>query len=138
MVTGLGGSRTARVLTAQTSPGGSPAHYLREQPTRDETLLQVSDNAVNALEEARRGQGVPSDHGVRIGTQPDESGQVSVTLGFVEAPAEGDQVTEAAGTEVYVAQELAEPLAQSLVDVEDTDQGAQLVIKPQPTETPEA
>lgn len=94
-------------------------------------MLQVSRSAVAALEQARAAQQVPDSHGVRIFAEPDDSGQVAVSLGFSEEPADGDQVTEESGTEIYVAPELAEPLAESVVDLEDTPEGAQLVIKPQ-------
>ncbi len=94
-------------------------------------MLQVTESAVTALEEARTGQGVPADHGVRIGTQADPSGQPAIALGFVPAPMEGDQAIEQSGTTVYLAPELVEPLAAMVVDVEDTPDGAQLAIRPQ-------
>lgn len=94
-------------------------------------MLQVSPSAVAALEQARTAQQVPDSHGVRIFAEPDDNGQVAVSLGFSEEPADGDQVTEEGGTEIYVAPELAEPLAESVVDLEDTPEGAQLVIRPQ-------
>lgn len=94
-------------------------------------MLQVTPSAVAALEQARSAQEVPESYGVRISAQPAEDGQVAVAMGFAEQPEEGDQVTEESGTEVYVAPELAEPLAESVVDLQDTADGAQLVIMPQ-------
>lgn len=94
-------------------------------------MLQLSDSAAEALRQVRDDQDVPPGHGVRIGTQAGPDGQPGLAVGFAEAPAEGDQVTEQAGTELYVAQEVAEPLADSVIDLEDTDQGPQLVVKPQ-------
>jgi iron-sulfur cluster assembly protein len=105
-------------------------------PKEDFPLLQLTDSAVTALEDARAGQGVPEDHGVRIGTQADDDGQPAIALGFVEAPVEGDQLVEQDGTKVFVAPELIEPLAEMVVDVEDTPQGAQLAIRPQDEENP--
>lgn len=94
-------------------------------------MLQVTDSAVTALEQARAGQGVPEGHGVRIGTQADPNGQPAIALGFVETPMEGDTLVEDASTKVFVAPELVEPLSEMVVDVEDTPEGAQLAIRPQ-------
>lgn len=101
-------------------------------------MLQVTDSAVSALEEARTGQGVPDDHGVRIGTVPDPNGQPAIALGFVETPQEGDQLVEEAGTQIFLAPELVEPLSTMVIDVEDTPEGAQLAIRPQEDAAPEA
>ena len=94
-------------------------------------MLQVSDTAVSVLNEARSEQEVPDSYGIRVFAQPDESGEASLAIAFAEQPAEGDQVTEQAGTEVYVAPELAEPLASHVLDVADTPDGAQLTLVPQ-------
>lgn len=94
-------------------------------------MLQVSSNAAAALEEARNAQEVPQNYGVRIYGEPDEQGQVGIGLAFSEAPEDGDQVTEQAGTEIYIDPQVAEPLADSMIDLEQTDEGPQLVLKPQ-------
>ncbi len=94
-------------------------------------MLQVTESAVSALNEARAAQEVPDSHGVRVFAQADESGQAALALAFAEEPAEGDEITEQSGTEIYVAPELAEPLSESKLDVEDTPEGAQLTIVPQ-------
>lgn len=94
-------------------------------------MLQLSENAATALEEARSAQDVPEGYGVRIAAQPGPDGQMGIALGFVEQPLEGDEVTEQSGTELYIAPEVAEPLADSMLDVESGDQGQELVIKPQ-------
>jgi Fe-S cluster assembly iron-binding protein IscA len=54
-----------------------------------------------------------------------------LALGLTEAPAEGDEVTDQAGTEIYIAPEVAEPLAGTVLDIEQTPEGAQLILKPQ-------
>lgn len=94
-------------------------------------MLQVSDSAVSVLQEARTNQEVPDSFGVRVFAQADETGQAGLALAFAEEPAEGDHVTEQSGTEIYVAPELAEPLAESRLDVEDTPEGPQLALVPQ-------
>lgn len=96
-------------------------------------MLQVSSSAIAVLEEARTAQDVPDDHGLRVWAEPDpqDPSRTSLGVGFTPEPQDGDQVTEQAGTEVYVSAELAEPLAGSVIDVEDAGAGPQLVIRDQ-------
>ncbi|MDP8961202.1 MAG: hypothetical protein M3N32_06270 [Actinomycetota bacterium] len=95
------------------------------------TVLQLSQSAADVLQQARDEQDIPDDYGVRVSAQAGPGGQTSLAVGFVEGPAEGDKVTEEAGMELYVSEEVAGPLAESMIDVEDSGRGAQLVVKPQ-------
>jgi len=97
-------------------------------------VLQVSSPAVSVLKDARSAQEVPEHFGVRVFAQPDETGQAALALAFTEEPVDGDLVTEQDGTDIYVAPELAEPLAESVLDVEDTPEGPQLTLVQQDTE----
>lgn len=97
-------------------------------------MLQVSESAVNVLEEARAAQELPDSYGVRVFAQTDDAGEASLALAFAEEPADGDEVIEEGGTEVYVSPELAEPLAESMLDVEETPEGPQLALVPQDDE----
>ena len=97
-------------------------------------MLKVSDSAVSVLEETRTAQEVPESYGVRVFANADESGQPTLALAFAEQPAEGDEVTQQHGTQVYVAPEVAEPLADSVLDVEQTPEGPQLAVVPQEDE----
>lgn len=94
-------------------------------------MLQVSDSAVAVLEEARSSQDIPDDHGLRVFGQPTEDGQVALSLAFVDGPAEGDQVNDDGELSLFVAPNIAQPLADSTITVEQTEQGPQLVIAPQ-------
>ena len=94
-------------------------------------MLQVTPTAVSILAEARQAQELPEEYGVRVFAHADESGQAALALAFAEQPAEGDQVTEQDGTEIYVAPELAEPLAGSTLDVTDGPNGPELTLVPQ-------
>jgi Fe-S cluster assembly iron-binding protein IscA len=94
-------------------------------------MLQVTDSAVSVLEQARADQQVPESFGIRVFARTGNDGQAALALAFAEEPAEGDQVTEHSGTEVYVAPEVAEPLAEHALDVEDTPEGPQLTLVPQ-------
>lgn len=97
-------------------------------------MLQVTDSAAHALQEARATQRVPDSFGVRVFARADDDGQAAVALAFAQEPAEGDAVTEQSGTEIYVASELVEPLAEHTLDVEDTPDGPQLALVPQQDE----
>jgi Fe-S cluster assembly iron-binding protein IscA len=94
-------------------------------------MLQVSETAITALQAARDAQELPDSFGVRVFGEPTDSGQMAVSLTFAEVPLENDQVTEQDGTQLFIAPEVAEPLSASVIDLEDTAQGPELVIKPQ-------
>ncbi len=95
-------------------------------------MLQVTSAAMSTFEQARGAQDLPEGAGVRIFAQRDEQGEVGIALAFAEAPEDGDQVTQTDGTAVFVAPELAEPLSDSLLDVEDSDEGTHIVLTDQP------
>lgn len=97
-------------------------------------MLELSPSAAEVLEQARRSQEIPDDYGVRIAADPAPDDRAGLTIGFAEEPADGDLVTEQAGTDVYVSEQVAGPLAESLIDVERTEAGVQLVVKPQEQE----
>lgn len=94
-------------------------------------MLQVTASAAHALREARATQRVPDSFGVRVFARAGDDGQAAVALAFAQEPSEGDTVTEQSGTEIYVASELVEPLAEHTLDVEDTPDGPQLALVPQ-------
>ena len=97
-----------------------------------DSVLQVTSDAMSTFDQAREAQDLPDNVGVRVFAQRDESGEIGISLAFAEEPQDGDQVTETDGTPVFVAPELAEPLAESLLDVEETDEGARVVLTDQP------
>ncbi len=95
-------------------------------------MLQVTSAAMTTFEQARGAQDLPESVGVRIFAQRDEQGEIGIALAFAEAPEDGDQVTETDGTAVFVAPELADPLSDSVLDVEDSDEGTHIVLTDQP------
>lgn len=97
-------------------------------------MLKLSENAAAALESIRRSEGVPEEHNTRLTAERQPSGDVAVRLEFVEATGEEDQVAEQAGTEVYVDPAIADPLAESVMDVQDSAEGLSFVFRPQETE----
>src|SRR5437660_11430042 len=97
---------------------------------RNELMLQLTHAAAVEVAEARQAQGVPDTFGLRVyGEQ--RPGGLALGLTFVEVPAEDDQVTEQEGTKVFLAAEVAGPLSSAALDVEQTPEGAKLVLTEQ-------
>ncbi len=102
-------------------------------------MLQITHDAAQLLTELRRGQDLPENHGIRVFAEASEPGEITIGLGFTDAPAQGDQVTEQDGLKVFVAPELATPLEDAAIDVTKADDGAErLVFRPQAEEPPPA
>lgn len=94
-------------------------------------MLEITHDAATLLSEIRRGQDVPENYGLRVFPESTEPGQVTIGLGFTDAPAPGDQVTEQDGVRVFVAQELAAPLEDAAIDVTPANNGStRLVFRP--------
>jgi Fe-S cluster assembly iron-binding protein IscA len=94
-------------------------------------VLQVTHDAAALLAELRRGRRVPETYGLRVFAESSEPGAVTIGIGFSEAPAEGDQVSEHEGLKLFVASDLAEPLQDAAIDVVGDDGTARLVFRPQ-------
>jgi Fe-S cluster assembly iron-binding protein IscA len=101
-------------------------------------MLQITNGAAALLTELRNGQDVPDTYGVRVFPEATQPGEVTIGLGFTEAPAEGDQVTEKDGLKVFVAPELVAPLEDAAIDVAQEDGASRLVFRPQDQEVPPA
>ncbi len=107
----------------------------RSEPDPQElTIFEVTTDAVRLIEEARNAQEVPDSFGIRVFSHADDNGQGSLALAFAEQPAEGDEVTEQAGTEIYLAPELVAPLADTRLDVQHSVEGTQLALVRQAAE----
>lgn len=93
-------------------------------------MLQVTSRAASTLTGARAQQGLPDHFGVRIFASATATPDMksAYRFGFVEEPAAGDQVTEAEGTRVFVASEVADSLENAVLDTEDT---GSLIVMPQ-------
>jgi Fe-S cluster assembly iron-binding protein IscA len=95
-------------------------------------VLQITHAAAELLNEIRREQEVPDDHGLRVFAETSDADEVSIGLGFTEMPAAGDQITEQDGLKVFVAPEVAAPLTDAAIDVTPATNGAtRLVFRPQ-------
>jgi Fe-S cluster assembly iron-binding protein IscA len=94
-------------------------------------MLQLTHAAATQVALARESQGLPESFGLRVFGEPEPGGGVSLSLAFAEEPAEDDQVSEQQGTRLFLAPEVVEPLAGAALDVQETPEGAQLVLTPQ-------
>lgn len=94
-------------------------------------MLQLSEQAASALEAVRRNQDVPESHPTRLSPAPSPTGELAISLEFVESAADGDEVTETAGTKVFVDPQLVEPLGEAVMDVQEADQGLAFVFRSQ-------
>ena len=94
-------------------------------------MLQLTHAAANQIAEARQAQGLPETAGLRLFGEPRPGGELALGLTFAEVPAEGDEVTEQEGTRMFIAPEVAEPLASAALDVQETADGAKLILKDQ-------
>ena len=94
-------------------------------------MLQVTSSAASTLAGARARQGLPDDFGVRIFARATATPDMksAYQFGFVEQPQTDDQVTEAEGTRVFVAPEVAPTLENSVLDAEE--ETGRLVLMPQ-------
>ncbi|MGH2383192.1 MAG: hypothetical protein ACRDG7_18490 [Candidatus Limnocylindria bacterium] len=95
-------------------------------------MLQITNGAATFLSELRQGQDVPETYGLRVFPESTEPGEITIGLGFTDAPIEGDQVTEKDGLKVFIAPELATPLEDAAIDVAaENDGAARLIFRPQ-------
>lgn len=94
-------------------------------------MLQMTDSAAALLSHIRDASAVPDTYGVRIFAQEISDDEVSVGLGFTDRPMDGDQVSEQGGVRLFVAREIAEPLADTLIDVAGTNGGSHLIFRAQ-------
>ena len=93
-------------------------------------MLQLTSSAADTLADARSEIGLPDHFGLRI-FRGVTDGSSAFQFDFVAQPEEGDEVVEMHETRFYVAAEVAEPLADAVLDTENTNQGRQLTLKRQ-------
>lgn len=95
-------------------------------------MLTLSHPAATALTDARTQQGIPDDALLRVAGATD--GQQGISLGFVDAPMDGDQTGDVHGLSFCVAPEVADALSGAKIDVQEPDAdstgAASLVIVP--------
>jgi Fe-S cluster assembly iron-binding protein IscA len=95
-------------------------------------VLNMTSDAAQLLREARNAAEVPDNYGVRVFAEQDAAKGVSIGLGFAEEPFPGDEVSEQEGMRLFIAKEVAEPLAATTIDAakEEGEGEARLVLRP--------
>ena len=97
-------------------------------------MFELTSRAAAALADSRSQSGLGDTIAIRISASESANGSsTGYQLRFASHPSPGDVVMESAGTRVFVAAGLAEPLGRSVLDVEDTPQGTKLVLKHRPS-----
>ena len=97
----------------------------------DALMLQVTHAAATQVAAARQAQGLPETAGLRVFGEPQPGGGMALGLTFAAVPAEDDEVTEQEGTQIFLAPEVVGPLSSAALDVEETPDGAKLVLTEQ-------
>lgn len=97
-------------------------------------MLQVTDAAVSVFKEILQREEV-SGGAIRLAPVTGPTGVSEIAIQTVEGPREGDTPTEATDLDVFVAEDLAQPLDAAVLDAEETEEGgSKLVLHPQPAE----
>lgn len=91
-------------------------------------MLQLTAAAAAQVSALRQERGLPEDAGLRVFEQAKTNGEMSFGLAFAAAPVQGDEISELDGVRVFVAPELALPLAEAALDSEQTADGPRLVL----------
>lgn len=98
-------------------------------------MLKLTEPAAAALLESRRQRQLPEHYGIRVTGGPDD-GRLDVKVGFAPEPADSDVVAEQHGVRLFVAETVAETLADAEMDVTvavsgDGSTPTKLVVRPQ-------
>lgn len=93
-------------------------------------MLKISSDAADVLREARQQASIPETYGLRVFAERTTDSGADIGLGFAPGPDEGDEVVEQEGLTVFVANEVAGPLSEAVLDARQGDQGATLVLRP--------
>jgi Fe-S cluster assembly iron-binding protein IscA len=96
-------------------------------------MLQVTDAAASVFKEILQ-RGHTSGGAIRLAPVIGPTGESEVGIQTVEGPREGDTTTEAEGVDVFVAEDLVQPLDAAVLDAEETEGRAHLVLRAQPAE----
>ena len=93
-------------------------------------MFQLTNRAADALAASRAKNGLGDTIAIRISASESGNGtSAGYQLRFASHPAPDDVVVESAGTKVFLAAELAEPLGAAVLDAEETTEGERLILK---------
>jgi Fe-S cluster assembly iron-binding protein IscA len=93
-------------------------------------VFELTSRAAAALAQNRAQIGLGDTIAIRISASESGNGSsAGYQLRFASHPAPDDVVMETAGTKVFLAADLAEPLDAAVLDAVDTDEGERLILK---------
>lgn len=92
-------------------------------------MLSLTSSAADAVNEICEERGLPTDVGVRVYTTTQTNGRSEVQMAFAPEPQAGDAVTETEGRKLFLAPDIAGPLADAVIDALETPQGKQLILR---------
>lgn len=96
-------------------------------------MFELTSRAAASLAETHARNGLGDAIAVRISASEAGNGSsAGYQLEFASHPAPDDVVLESAGTKVFVAAGLVEPLGGSVLDTSDSGEGERLVLRRQP------
>jgi len=96
-------------------------------------VFEVTSQAAAALAHSRTKIGLNDTIAIRISASESGNGSsAGYQLRFASHPSAGDVILESAGTKVFLASELVDPLETSILDTVETPQGERLVLKHRP------
>jgi Fe-S cluster assembly iron-binding protein IscA len=98
-------------------------------------MLQMTDRAADLLRNLRNEASLPESAGVRVYSETAPSGEPTLSIGFTPEPMPTDLVSDHAGLRLFVAPEIAEPLADAVMDVIAEDGESQLIFRPAGADT---
>lgn len=93
-------------------------------------MLQMTDRAADLLRNLRNDAQLPESAGVRVYSETAPTGEPTLSIGFTPEPMPSDQVADHAGLRLFVAPEIAEPLAGAVMDVVAENGESQLIFRP--------
>jgi len=94
-------------------------------------MLQVTEAAVDALIAIRSAGEFSDEAGVRI-SLVEQEGEHGIGLSFELPPQDDDEkIPETGSLDVFIANELVEPLGTAVLDVQETEAGAELTLREQ-------
>jgi Fe-S cluster assembly iron-binding protein IscA len=96
-------------------------------------MLQVTDAAVSVLNKILQREEA-SGATIRLASVTGPTGESEIAIQTVEGPREGDAPTQAPGLDVFLAENLAQPLDAAVLDAEETEHGTKLLLRPQSAE----
>ncbi len=82
-------------------------------------MLTVTHPAATLLTDVRAQQGIPEEALLRVA--PATDGEPGISLGFVDAPMEGDHTDDVHGLSYCVAPEVADALSSAKIDVQEPE-----------------